>query len=186
MVFRNVQRLEVDLEQHLPINLTTPALTRALFSSMYFPEATGLVVNFKGTVYVLDCSSEHQKSNTFYCYQAVSRIFRHVDRFPRVSKLHLKIESAFGESDAHAELSIPLSMLPSLQPLTLESDGPTTIIKEPETPDEIGFDEEFAIPPRVVGKVMPTLETVTLDAEDDSVAAAWLAKYLEYLKDRGG
>ncbi|KLO05557.1 hypothetical protein SCHPADRAFT_910961, partial [Schizopora paradoxa] len=75
-------------------------------------------------------------------------------------------------------------MLPNVKHFTLESNTRLDI-KEPEKPDEIAFENERAVPPRVVGQKLPVLQTVTLDMLDASVAAGWLEEYLGRLKDAG-
>ncbi|KLO18163.1 hypothetical protein SCHPADRAFT_886429 [Schizopora paradoxa] len=185
MVFSNVTNLSISLEEHLPVDLSTPALTRALFSSMYFPLATELRVTFTGNAYIFDSDYDEKEHFNFYCNKAISRIFRHVDQFPLVKELYLGIKTEFEVSGAYAELSVPLLMLPSLKSLTLESDG-RTIIKEPEHIDETEFDNGLiAMPPRVFGKTLPLLATVSLDILDESVAL-WLGDYLKSLKESEG
>ncbi|KLO18162.1 hypothetical protein SCHPADRAFT_936426 [Schizopora paradoxa] len=187
-VFQNVNCLEINLEQHLSTDSTTPALTRALFSSMYFPNATELHIKFSGVFEALLSEEVYDMDlYNFHCNKAVSRIFRHIDQFPQVSKLEFEVETAFDaseEADAHAELYIPLLMLPCLKHVTLKSDGPT-LLTEPgdEEQDEI---EDLIIPPRKFGETMPSLATVTLKMLDNSVGAAWLKEYLEDLEEQGG
>ncbi|KLO15323.1 hypothetical protein SCHPADRAFT_995932 [Schizopora paradoxa] len=188
--FPRVRRLKIELKQNLPNDQFSSALVRSLFSSLYFPTADELIVELSGNdaLFVInDGEWEERWMNNCYFNKDIYRLFRHFEQFPKVSSFRLKVVSAFGnyhDDKGWTELCIPLDMLPNVKHFTLESNTRLDIV-EPENPDEITFENEWRVPPRVVGEKVPVLETVTSDMLDPSVAAEWLEEYLGKLKDAG-
>lgn len=178
-----IQRLRIKTELPYSTKDTTSACKRSWFSSLFFPGVFSL--NLK-------LSAPNRKDmdtgvDGNYFNKEITRIFRHVDQFPQVVNFHLQIFSPDGDihdSTFVTKLSIPLNMLPNVKHFTLKSNMRLDI-EEPDDPDEIHYEAERRIAPRVIGEAFPVLETITLDMPDASVAADWVEGYLESLKDHG-
>jgi len=197
MEFPRVQRLHILTELHFPFEDRTPAMKRSLFSSLFFPCAVYLHLELgaskyadqddwgKGETYDFDFIEE---TYDLHFNKEIHRIFRHVGQFSQVNDFHLKIDAPLGDhhdfNQGFTKLSIPLNMLPNVSYFTLESNTRLDI-EEPDNPDEIAFEDERRVAPRVLGGALPALKTITLDMLDAGVVAEWVGGYLETLKDRG-
>ncbi len=182
MEFPGIQRLHIKAELHFPFDDRTPAFKRTLFSALSFPDAVHLHLEMYASI-----DEDHHQCEEgdayFSCFnEETPRIFRNVGQFPQVEDFHLEINNH--NEDRYTIFSIPLNMLPNVKHFTLESN--THLDNgELDDPDEIDLEDELAVPPRVVGRVLPVLETITLDMPDASDVAEWVEKYLKNLKDQG-
>ncbi|KLO08076.1 hypothetical protein SCHPADRAFT_622463 [Schizopora paradoxa] len=77
-------------------------------------------------------------------------------------------------------------MLPNLKCFVFDSNTRFTI-EEPEDPDEIYYEEENIVAPRVVGDVLPVVDSMTfsLQAGSPTVIAGWVGEYFAGLKEGG-
>ncbi|KLO04813.1 hypothetical protein SCHPADRAFT_1003189 [Schizopora paradoxa] len=187
--FPQVERLRIVSELHFRKDDSSPALKRSIFSSLFFPGAKQLVLEIKGGDY-MDYESETDWDENYtrdYLFNTeINRIFRHVDQFPRVKIFAFNILSPRGvhrNSVMRSEAYIPLNMLPSVKHLRLNSNMRFDV-KEPEDPDEILFDDEIAVAPRVTGNRLPILDSITLCMRKPSRLAEWVREYLLRVKDR--
>lgn len=185
MEFPQIRHLILRTSLYFPIQVNSRALERSIFSSLFFPGLIQLDLRLLGN-YLRDASGLPH-TQEFHFNKGITRIFRHIDQFPRVESFHLDVLSSIDDhhdSDARSELCFPLNMLPSVKHFSLRSNTRFEI-KESDDPDEILFEDERAVAPRVVGNAFPVLETVNLDLLDASVVARWLGEYLRNVQDRG-
>lgn len=180
------QAFSITIELHFPFDDRSPALKRALFSSLFFPSVVKLNLELMDHDHEVDDDPVWEgdvEMKYSYFNKEIPRIFRHIEQFPRVSKFHLKVRSAFsshrGIMSGETFISIPLNMLPDLKRFTLESDAR---LEMSEPPDETNFED--GVPPRVVGDVLPVLDTIVLDLPHAGVVAEWVCDYLQGLRDQ--
>lgn len=194
MHFPHVRRLRLKTELHLPYEDRSAALKRALFSSLFFPGVVDLRVEMLGyDPFSWDSDesdSEFQDpALDFYFNKEIHRIFRHVDQFPHVNTFLIKLgveHRGDGDSRRDAVLCVPLNMLFNLKHFTLESTAWRRLeMREPDDPDEIAFEDERRVAKRVVGDVLPVLDTITLDVPYPRVVAGWVGDYLEGVRKEG-
>ncbi|KLO08064.1 hypothetical protein SCHPADRAFT_908899 [Schizopora paradoxa] len=182
-----VRRLSITTTVHFVPDDLSPALRRAIFSSLFFPGVIDLIVKLKAS----DCGEcedyfDDKYDRDFFFNKEINRIFRHIDQFPLVESFCLDIfapYSCYEDSIAHLEAYIPLNMLPSLKRIVMKGNRGFDI-KEPEHPDEIFYQEEAAVAPRISGDAFPLLDSVTLDLRIYCAAACWIQEYLRRARDR--
>ncbi len=123
--FPRVQRLHISTELNSPFEDRTPAVKRSLFSSLFFPCATYLHLEFLASIYADQGQWEDDGPHDFHFNKEISRVLRHVDQFSRVRDFHLRIltplEDHHDVNQGFTKLSIPLDMLPNVKHFTLES-----------------------------------------------------------------
>lgn len=190
MIFSSVQRLHITTELHFPEENPNPAIKSALFSSLFFPSVVKLhlkLLDYDHDKYLHDPGWEDSDAliNSYFNNE-IARIFRHVEQFPRVSEFHLRVHPALssyrGSVGGVIYLSVPLDMLPGLKHFTLVSDTGLEM-SQPNELDEVNF-EDGVPPPRVVGDVLPVLDTIVLDLPQAGGIADWVCDYLQGLRDQ--
>ncbi|KLO08065.1 hypothetical protein SCHPADRAFT_932008 [Schizopora paradoxa] len=185
--FPQVRRLKITTTlSYLKEDINT-SLKRIIFSSLFFPGAVEFHLELNGgdlSDFEYDSYFEIRGIRDYDFNKEINRIFRHVDQFPLVEFFSLDISSPIG--DRRSRVSIPFNMLPSLKRFVFDSNTSFTI-EEPEDPDEIYYEEENMVAPRVVGDVLPVLESMTfrLRAGKPAVIAGWVGQYLRGLKEGG-